>query len=93
MLSGELRFHFGEGDALRDVVARPGDIVVAPSQAWHAFSNRSDAEATFAIVYDDTLEAFFREASVGASPGGPPSQAQVDNVIRTALAHGMAIRG
>jgi quercetin dioxygenase-like cupin family protein len=92
MLSGELHFQLGEGEALRDFVARCGDIVVAPSNAWHAFSNRTGEHSEFAIVYDATLEAFFRDASTVAASDRPPSPFEVEHVMRTAAAHGMTIR-
>jgi quercetin dioxygenase-like cupin family protein len=92
MVEGELTFMLGDGDVIREQKAGPGDVVAVPSGVWHAFRNETAKPARFIIVYETSLEKFFKDAGKGAEAGDPPSQARVDQVIRTATVHGMKIR-
>ena len=92
MVDGALTFHLGDGDVLRELAAGPGDIVTVPLGVWHAFRNSGARSARFVIVHDRSLAAFFEEAGSTVRAGEPPSQDAIEHVLRTARAHGMAIR-
>lgn len=90
--SGELTITLGDGQGLRDVACRPGDVITMPSMGWHAYRNRGAAPVEMYCLYDRTLEAFFDELASTEPPAGPPTPQLMKAVIACALRHGMQIR-
>ena len=94
VLSGELAFGmFGEG-APRQVTAGAGTVVTVPSGVPHNYQNASAAPASMLVVVDRSMAAFFRDlGKTAAPPAGPPSAAELTEVLAACGRHGITILG
>jgi FAD/FMN-containing dehydrogenase len=76
------------------VRAAAGDVVSVPSGTPHGYANGGGAPAVVLVLFDASMERFFRAAdalSAAEAPAGPPSAEEVARVMAAARAHGIRI--
>ncbi len=61
---GEIEFGIGDNGVWTTAVKGPGTLVFVPSMAPHCFRGVAPESRFFGIVWDATLEGFFREAGI-----------------------------
>ncbi len=94
VLSGELTFGiFGEG-APTVTAEGPGAVVTVPSQVPHNYQNNSGAPAKMLAVVDQSMVDFFRDLGhTETPPAGPPSEAEIGQVLEACARHGITLLG
>lgn len=77
-----------------EVVAEPGTVVTVPSGRPHNYRNDGGAPATLLVVVDRSMVAFFRELGRSeAPPAGPPSEAEIGEVLAACGRHQITMLG
>lgn len=94
VLSGELTFgRFGAG-APEFTVAGAGTVVTVPSRVPHNYQNASQAPARMLVVLERSMAEFFRDLGRReAPPAGPPSEAEIAEVMAACARHGITLLG
>lgn len=94
VLSGEITFgYFGDGPPTL-AVAGPGTVVTVPPHAPHNYQNASAEPATLLVVLDQSMVTFFRDLGrPDAPPAGPPSDAEIAEIMAACGRHGITILG
>lgn len=77
VLEGELTFRVEQGGAVRNIVARPGDVLTIPTGVGHAFKVTSSESARYLIISTAAgIDAFFADAGQPSDrpvlPNSPP---------------------
>jgi mannose-6-phosphate isomerase-like protein (cupin superfamily) len=93
VLSGEFTFYCGDadGDGVRRVTARAGDVIPLAGGTPHTIRNESDADAVAFVVHAPgaPMEGFTRAVVAEAAAGTPDMAA----VLRIAAANGIELLG
>ncbi len=94
VLRGELTFgRFGDGPP-SEVVAGEGTVVTVPSRVPHNYRNASAEPAAMLVVVERAMAAFFRDLGRReAPPAGPPTDAELREVLAACLRHHITILG
>jgi quercetin dioxygenase-like cupin family protein len=92
VIEGEVTFRSGD----QQIVATAGMFVNMPMGVPHSFKNESDRPAKMTIsVVPAGLEKMFFEIGVPLEPGAttspPPSQEQIDKLIRISTRYGVEL--
>ena len=94
VLSGEIMFGlFGDGPP-QQLRAEPGTVVTVPSNVGHNYTNLGTDAASMLVVVEKSMTKFFRD--IGRSdtpPAGPPSEAEIAEVMAACARHGITILG
>lgn len=94
VLSGEVTFGLFASTPPREVAAGPGTVVTVPSGAPHNYRNAGSQPATFLVVVDRTMVAFFRDLGRHEPPpGSPPTAAEIAAVMAACTRHGINVLG
>lgn len=94
MISGEVEGFSESDDGSEWVRIRPGDIFHVPSEARHAFRNKTRVPAVMTIVSTVKIARFFREVGKtvsipdAARPPGPPSPEIIRHFLEVADRYG-----
>lgn len=92
VLSGEVTFGLFAEMPPREVVAGPGTVVTIPPDAPHNYRNAGREPVTMLVVVDRTMVEFFRDLGRREEPaGGPPSAAEISEVMAACARHGIAV--
>lgn len=92
VLTGEVTFAIFEPGPPREVVAGAGSVVTVPTNVPHNYRNAGGGPATMLVVVDRSMTAFFRDLGRTEIPaGGPPSEAEIANVLAACARHGITI--
>lgn len=94
VLSGEITFgRFSEGPPTL-TASGAGTVVTVPSQVPHNYQNVSSTPATMLVVVEQSMAAFFRDLGrTDAPPAGPPSEAEIGEVLAACERHGITLLG
>lgn len=94
VLSGEMTFTLFDGAAPREIRARPGTVVTIESRVPHNYANAGDGPAAMLVLLDDSMIDFFQDLGhADAPPPGPPSDAEIGEVMSACARHGIEIMG
>lgn len=94
VLSGEITFGLFNDGPPQMVRAEPGTVVTVPSNVGHNYANTGAAPATMLVVLERAMTAFFRDLGrTDAPPAGPPSDAEIADIMAACARHGIAILG
>lgn len=94
VLSGEITFGIFEDGPPQQLRAEPGTVVTVPSNAGHNYTNMGTDAASMLVVVEKSMTQFFRD--IGRSetpPAGPPSEAEIAEVMAACARHGITILG
>lgn len=94
VLDGEITFGiFGDGPP-SEVIASADTVVTVPPRAPHNYRNAGAAPATMLVVVERSMVDFFRDLGrPEAPPAGPPSDAEIAEVMAACARHDIAILG
>lgn len=94
ILSGEVTFgRFADGPPTL-TTSGAGTVVTVPSQVPHNYQNISSAPASMLVVVEQSMVAFFRDLGrTDAPPAGPPSEAEIGEVLAACERHGITMLG
>ncbi|HKV09158.1 MAG TPA: cupin domain-containing protein [Thermoanaerobaculia bacterium] len=94
VLAGEITFGIFDDGPPREVVAGEGAVVTVSPRAPHNYRNASAAPATMLVVAERSMVEFFRDLGRReAPPAGPPSDAEIAEVIAACARHDISILG
>ena len=94
VLSGEITFGIFQEGSPQQLRAETGTVVTVPSKVPHNYTNTGGGIASMLVVVEQSMAAFFR--AIGRTetpPAGPPSDAEIANVLEACARHGIAILG
>jgi len=92
VLSGEVTFGLFEDGPPQQVRAEPGTVVTVPSNVGHNYANPGSAPASMLVVVERSMTDFFRDVGrTDAPPAGPPSEAEIADLMVACARHGIAI--
>ena len=94
VLSGEVTFgRFADGPPSM-TAAGPGTVVTVPSNVPHNYQNAGSGPATMLVVIEKSMENFFRDLGKSETPpAGPPSDAEIGEVLAACARHGITMLG
>lgn len=94
VLSGEITFGlFGDGPP-QQVTAPAGTVVTVPSNVGHNYANASTQGASMLVVVEQSMKQFFLDVGRRQTPpAGPPSDAEIGDVMAACARHGIAVLG
>ncbi|MBL9204955.1 MAG: cupin domain-containing protein [Opitutaceae bacterium] len=88
VLSGEVTFGIFATTPPHEVVARAGTVVTVPPHAAHNYRNTGSQAAAMTVVLDRSMVEFFRDLGRRQAPaGGPPSEAEIAEVMAACVRH------
>jgi quercetin dioxygenase-like cupin family protein len=92
VLKGEITFGLFDTMPPRQIVAGPGSVItVAPREA-HNYVNSGDTPAEMLVVLESSMAAFFRDLGRKEAPEqGPPTPAELEDVMRACDRHGISV--
>ncbi len=94
VLRGQLTYGIFDAAAPRFVAAGPGTVVTVPSGVPHNYQNTGEAAAAMLVLVDGAMVAFFRDLGRRETPpAGPPSAAEIAEVLAACARHGIALLG
>jgi mannose-6-phosphate isomerase-like protein (cupin superfamily) len=94
VLHGEISFGRFDDAATTQVAAGPGTVVTVPSRVPHNYQNTGRETASMLVVVDRSMIAFFRDLGRReAPPAGPPSEAEIAEVLAACARHEIALLG
>jgi quercetin dioxygenase-like cupin family protein len=94
ILAGEITFGIFTDGPPSEAVAGAGTVVTVPPRAPHAYRNASAAPATMLVVVERSMADFFRDLGRRETPpAGPPSEAEIAEVMAACARHDIAILG
>lgn len=94
VLAGEITFGIFDGGPPSEVVAGEGAVVTVSPRAAHNYRNASATPATMLVVVERSMVDFFRDLGRReAPPEGPPSDAEIAEVMAACARHDIAILG
>ena len=91
VLSGTVEVLSDEGEKAHWIAANPGDFIEVPSNAKHAFRNRSQHPVVQLIIISSKLGRFFQEIGRPITRGArlsPPSPDELQRLVNTCERHG-----
>lgn len=94
VISGEVTFGlFAEGPPALTTAAA-GTVVTVPSDVPHNYQNAGSTPASMLVVVEDSMAAFFRDVGrAELPPAGPPSDAEIQEVLAACARHGITMLG
>jgi quercetin dioxygenase-like cupin family protein len=92
VLTGEVTFGIFEPGPPREVAAGAGTVVTVPAHIPHNYRNAGGVAATMLVVVDRTMAGFFHDLGRREVPaGGPPSEAEIADILAACARHGITI--
>jgi len=91
VISGNVEVLSEAGGVTHWIPAGPGDFIEIPSNAKHAFKNRSEDPVVQLITINSKLGRFFQEIGRPITPGArlnPPSPEEVQRIVKTCERYG-----
>ncbi len=94
VLRGAITFgQFGDGAPVL-TTAHEGTVVTVPSEVPHNYQNTGATPAAMLVVVERSMTAFFRDLGrAEAPPAGPPSEAEIAEVVAACARHGITMLG
>lgn len=94
VLDGEITFGLFEDGPPQMLPAESGTVVTVPSQVPHNYTNTGTGAAHMLVVVEQPMAAFFRDIGrTETPPAGPPSEAEIADVMAACARHGIAVLG
>lgn len=94
VLSGEITFGTVVHGSFTASSEGPGSVVTVPSQVPHNYQNNSNTVASMLVVVEKSMVEFFQEVGRQQEPaGGPPSEAQIAEIMAACARHGITMLG
>lgn len=90
VLNGEITFGLFQDGPSVHIRGGAGTVVTMPSNVGHNYANLSGAPASMLVVVDRSMKEFFLDAGRrDPPPAGPPSDAEVADVMAACVRHGI----
>jgi quercetin dioxygenase-like cupin family protein len=94
VLRGEITFGLFENGPPQQIRAEAGTVVTVPSGVGHNYANLGAEPASMLVVVEASMVAFFRDIGrADTPPAGPPSDAEIAEVLSACARHGITVLG